>query len=1778
MSLERVAVVFDNTVRPETTGFYCRRALACLVEVEHFLPSQLDHVRAEDFDLFLVIDDGLRYHLPDHLRPAAIWVIDTHMDFQWSLERAKRFDFVFAAQRMGAERLQSHGCDRVWWLPLACDSELHISPAVDNQFDVAFAGNVFPGPREELLNLLKSEFPRTFVGQRYLHEMAQTYAASHIVFNRSVGDDVNMRVFEALASGSLLVTNDLPESGQRELFADGRHLITYASADELREKIRYYLTHDDEREQIAQRGRALVLDRHTYLHRVLQLLRTIESSVIPESKTLAVSMNPSVSACLVSWQRPDNVRLITEQLRANQLIDDIVIWNNNPNVSLEFDDPRITVIESQENLVTYGRFQAAQHARHDVIYTQDDDCLVENIDQLFETFCLDPSRIAHGLKLGHLCANASNLVGPGQVALLGWGALFDRRWIACFQQYTARFGEDQLLHRKADRIFSLLLGRRHRSILSYVRDLDGSDGGEALSVRSDHMELTSQAISRVLSIWNSAESLLPDSAPATENASMIPSQQSAKGRAYFAFARPELLALVPESAARVLDVGCGVGMLGESIKSRQSAEVTGIELDEFSAVKARERLDRVICGDVERELSALSGELFDCIVFGDVLEHLAAPRGVLKHAASMLAGGGAVVASIPNVAHHSVISSLLEGNWTYEPAGLLDDTHLRFFTRREIEKLFYRSGLEVEALEIVPGDGYTQWKESGCPSEVQFGAIRISGLAPDRIEEFYAYQYLVRAGHRHRQNAHTNDGIHSLRAEFPWPEFQPMVPHPETEQGWLADGSQSALCDCVGSDTPVVVELGAWLGLSTRYIADLSPAATVITIDHWEGSREHHTKPQWVRLLPNLYDTFLNLTWDYRDRVIPVRQTVQAGLRTLARHSVSPDVIYFDAEHSFEAVSADIRLARDLFPQALLVGDDLDDPGVGRAVECFASDADLEVHSYGERWRAWRIDPQLQSLRESTARVTPEYGLTSIVIVTHNEFAYTRGCLASIRYFTDEPYELIVVDNGSTDGTPQQLAQEPDIRLIANAENLGFPAAANQGIRCARGNQVLLLNNDTLVTTGWLQRLLDCLHSDASVGLVGPVSNAVSGEQQVAVSYSRLESLDGFAWDWAKRHSGHFVATDRLVGFCLLIARDVIEQVGLLDERFGIGNFEDDDYCRRARSAGFVAMIASDAYVHHFGSVTFRSRRDIDLAHLLQENERKYKQKWNPTSKHVESNASAPEKPVLPDATIQNPLVLEAEIDPEIGLSLCMIARDNEETIRACLESIKPWIDEMIVVDTGSLDSTPDICKEFGARLYHFPWCDDFSAARNESLKRAKGQWVFWMDTDDTIPEQCGRRLQELAYSRHPDHVGGYTVQVRCLHQDASDMTVVDHLKLFRNGLGIRFELPIHEQVIPSIRALNLEIAFTDIYVDHHGSDPTPEIRARKLERDFRILNAWKAREPDHEYLLFCLGMTHADVDEHEEAIRCLRRSISRSRSEQSHLRKAYSLLASSLAQLARPDESKHVCETGLRLFPGDKELLFRLAIAYGDLGKLESAVEMYLKVLKDPEDRHFTSVDPGIAGCKARFNLGVTYRDLGWHGDAIEQWSLDLKERPNHEPTIAGLTDLLLELDELEVLEEFFGARIASPRAAIDYWIAARRLEASAAPAAAIKTLHAGKQRFPDSIELLTLQGRLLFQYDRPSAAIPALQELADINPHPRNWHNLAKACADANQWRMAEHALREALRLEPDWPAVWIELVQLLLRLKQFDDAVTALQEGLRSCNDKSALAAILAQVTSG
>ena len=216
-------------------------------------------------------------------------------------------------------------------------------------------------------------------------------------------------------------------------------------------------------------------------------------------------------------------------------------------------------------------------------------------------------------------------------------------------------------------------------------------------------------------------------------------------------------------------------------------------------------------------------------------------------------------------------------------------------------------------------------------------------------------------------------------------------------------------------------------------------------------------------------------------------------------------------------------------------------------------------------------------------------GLTSVIIPVFNRWELTKACLESLKRHTVLPFEIIVVDNGSTDKTPRRLGHT-SARVITNQENLGFPKAVNQGLAASRGEFVCILNNDTQVTTGWLEALLTALDIPGT-GLVGPRTNEIGGLQKVPDAPGPDRGVAAHAWArrWVEERTGRTWITDRLVGFCLMARRRTIERVGAFDEGFGMGNFEDDELGRRVMAAGMTLRVADDAFVLHHGSATFKA-------------------------------------------------------------------------------------------------------------------------------------------------------------------------------------------------------------------------------------------------------------------------------------------------------------------------------------------------------------------------------------------------------------------------------------------------------------------------------------------------------------------------------------------------------------------------------------------------------------
>jgi O-antigen biosynthesis protein len=946
---------------------------------------------------------------------------------------------------------------------------------------------------------------------------------------------------------------------------------------------------------------------------------------------------------------------------------------------------------------------------------------------------------------------------------------------------------------------------------------------------------------------------------AASESAMIPEAPT-----YYGFTRPEVQRLVNRRSQRILDVGCAAGKVGAGLKARQNAEVWGIECNAQAAAEAGKHLDRVIQTPVEQALAQLPQGYFDSIILADVLEHLTDPAAVLAGLAEKLTSNGELIVSLPNVAHWSVLQGLLEGSWEYQDAGILDRTHLRFFTRKSALDLFTAAGFSAASVTPIALSG-----DTGMPEHL-LQALQQGGAAgPELARESAAYQYLFRL-------------------------------------------------------------------------------------------------------------------------------------------------------------------------------------------------------------------------------VRPEALLTSIVILTYNELDCTKECLESIARHTPEPHEIILVDNGSSDGTLPYLreicAGDGRYRLQENGRNLGFAAGCNLGMRLARGGHLLLLNNDVVVTPGWLGGMLECLEREPRAGIVGPMSNEVAGPQQVAgTSYRSTQELEEFARTFARANGGRRIPTGRVVGFAMLFTREVLEKVGELDQSFGSGNFEDDDFCLRAALEGFGCVIAGDVFIHHYGSRSFKAN-GIDYARAMATNRAVYDAKWDlgrldealakrvvtrnaivqgrrlarqgrlgeaveillqqgiqfsPTSREpyrvlaeilidagsfqdalevleqlpgaeevlalllagrcrfglgqvdqslelaeraqqrdpesagalhlkgtlVLGQGAAGEAEALfragiaadpgwgPSYTalgdlawergarqealqlaelgfILSPLNMAAldrfhsfslecdalpgeeervrearalfpehqglafglieillrrgsyreamaqieraavdfgmsdamidaalEVRDRIGakapaaggrgtLSLCLIVKDEARHLPALLHSVQPLVDEIIVVDTGSSDRTADIARVFGARLFSFPWNGSFSDARNFSLAQASCAWILVLDADEVLAaadlpplrallERTGTPTAysfttrnytfEIARKNWTANLGEYASEER-----GRGWTPSDKVRLFPNDARLRFEGAVHELLEATLVACGIPIHACDVPVHHYGKLDTDKSR-HKQEQYYQL-------------------------------------------------------------------------------------------------------------------------------------------------------------------------------------------------------------------------------------------------------------------------------------------------------------------------------------------------------
>lgn len=335
-------------------------------------------------------------------------------------------------------------------------------------------------------------------------------------------------------------------------------------------------------------------------------------------------------------------------------------------------------------------------------------------------------------------------------------------------------------------------------------------------------------------------------------------------------------------------------------------------------------------------------------------------------------------------------------------------------------------------------------------------------------------------------------------------------------------------------------------------------------------------------------------------------------------------------------------------------------------------------------------------------------------------------------------------------------------------------------------------------------------------------------------------------------------------------------------------------------------------------------------------------------------------------------------------ISLCMIVRNEASNLADCLQPVAHLFDELVIVDTGSTDATKDIARRFTDQVFDFPWCDDFSAARNESIRRATGDWIFWLDADDRVrPEQVARLQELFARLDHTPRVFLMNTILQPAHAN-KDRFLVSHARLFRRHERLRWKGRVHEQLRPEPITLGYEWVFTDVEIDHIGYQDRVHAD-RKGRRKLRLLRMDYALDPDDPSTLLHLAMSLGGVGALREARDKLLRLTEISEPTHPCMRRVFSALSEIAIHDGQADAAIAYARRGLQHFPHDLYLQFAEASALYSLERYGECILLLEKVIQSiPEPTLLIGAPGDVEQKLAPRMIGAAKRMQGAHDEAV--------------------------------------------------------------------------------------------------------------------------------------------------------------------------------------------------
>jgi tetratricopeptide (TPR) repeat protein len=368
-----------------------------------------------------------------------------------------------------------------------------------------------------------------------------------------------------------------------------------------------------------------------------------------------------------------------------------------------------------------------------------------------------------------------------------------------------------------------------------------------------------------------------------------------------------------------------------------------------------------------------------------------------------------------------------------------------------------------------------------------------------------------------------------------------------------------------------------------------------------------------------------------------------------------------------------------------------------------------------------------------------------------------------------------------------------------------------------------------------------------------------------------------------------------------------------------------------------------------------------------------------------------------------------------MDLSLCMIVKNEEASLPQALSSVKEVVDEMIILDTGSTDRTAEIAKEFGASVYHFEWCNDFSAARNEALKYVQGQWVLVLDADEVLtPKIVPEMKQAIKSNSLGDSSATRHLVINLVRQEvgASQSPYSLVSRLFRNHPKIRFSRPYHAMVDDSVQELLQRepqwqvVSLSRVAILHYGYQPEAIAALDKYTRARTAMEGFLATHPNDAYVCSKLGALYIQINQLTEGIELLKRGLTSTQVEAPVLFELHYHLGNAYTRLKNLNSAVEHYKAAIRqpLLPqlklGAYNNLGNLLLSAGDLTTAKTAYETTLKI------------DPSFAA--GHNNLGMTLKALGQLEEAIASYQKAIQLNPNYADAYQNLAVVLLKIGKL--------------------------------------------------------------------------------------------------------------------------------------------------------------------